>query len=186
MVVCLSHHMPTLAATEATEDAISLAAGFTDLGRGKCKLEAGGDPEYSWFGSGDVSQICAANDKSVGYSAILAGGGLIWLSGPLQGGGSQWVGCHCMVKESMRTSSVTPAESQFSVVAPVATTGGGKEDGGTFPNIDLVARGYNLYNTDPMPEVKADVAKDPKSNVMDPGFRKPVFDIQCTQGRTTC
>merc|ERR1719414_2083436 len=52
----------------------------------------------------------------------------------------------------------------------------GASEGGTFPNTNLV---------DPMLEVSADVANDPASNVMDPGFRKPVFDIQYTQGRVT-
>jgi len=72
---------------------------YEDLGRGKCLLKAGGDPKNKWKGSGDVKTMCDADSNCVGYSVPSTGrGGLLWLEGPIKGGGGNWGNCKCFRK----------------------------------------------------------------------------------------
>eukprot|EP00927_Polykrikos_kofoidii_P062180 TRINITY_DN56_c0_g1_i10.p1 TRINITY_DN56_c0_g1~~TRINITY_DN56_c0_g1_i10.p1 ORF type:complete len:166 (-),score=27.66 TRINITY_DN56_c0_g1_i10:79-576(-) len=75
------------------------SATYADFGKGKCTLPDGSDPKFAWKGSGNVKAMCDADETCLGYSASMYGGGLLWKSGPLQGGGAEWGACHCNVKE---------------------------------------------------------------------------------------
>lgn len=169
--------------------AVGLGASWEDKGYGKCLLEAGGDPEHDWLGSGDLKKICDADATCTGYSPSRYGGGLTWHSGPLKGGGAAWGGCHCISKVTAAPGPTPPPptlppppttsrEPQEIEVEAAADEAGAK----AFPNVHLIASGYNIFYADPMPKI--DRAGGSKVG-MDPGLRKPVFSIEYNEHRLT-
>merc|ERR1719491_647314 len=74
---------------------------YENLGLGKCVLPDGSDPAHEYHGTGthaEMKAICTSACCCVGYSASTEGGGLIWKSGQLSGGGVSWGNTHCMRK----------------------------------------------------------------------------------------
>jgi len=72
---------------------------YTEHGSGKCLTESGEDPKAKWYGSGNIKLMCDARKDCLGYSMPSSqAGGLLWLSGPLKGGGDYWGNCKCFIK----------------------------------------------------------------------------------------
>jgi hypothetical protein len=171
--------------------AVELAATYTDLGRGKCTLQNGADPKNDWKGSGDIKAMCDSRSDCLAYSRSSAGGGLMWLSGPLKGGGGSWGGCHCNVKQGAAPSAIgsAPDVPRPTVPAPVPGPPLPKDanqgDAKPFANVHLATLGYNLYYGDPLPIFPSGSTPTATNTVMDPGLRKPLFEIEYTPERLT-
>jgi len=74
---------------------------YRNLGKGKCRAANGGNLRARWVSRGNsnaIRQQCTDNPHCGGYSASLYGGGLLFLSSDLRGGGSSWGRCSCYVK----------------------------------------------------------------------------------------
>lgn len=154
---------------------VGLGEDYVDKGVGKCLSASDGeDPKFKWYGGGnDVKALCDKDEDCTGYSPSRYGGGLLWY-GLLQGGGDPWGGCHCLVKAAADATAppptppvtVPPPANPEIVLAETV-----EPPANAFPNAHMIASGYNIFYSDPLPKIDG-------SDNLDPGLRKPVFKVQ--------
>jgi hypothetical protein len=88
-------------------DVSALEVKYKDLGLGKC-LHQGREPDSSYHhgaGAEECRGLCNRQERCGGYSVSSSGNCLLWLGALLSGGGDDWGGARCHVKDTSVTYS---------------------------------------------------------------------------------
>lgn len=74
---------------------------YTTVAGGKCRTLAGADPKYLWKeGEGsNCESLCNGQNDCFGYSVSQFGHCLLWLQRDIMGGGDEWGGASCHIKD---------------------------------------------------------------------------------------
>merc|ERR1719403_245398 len=77
---------------------------YTEIPRGKCTTLDGSNPSHRWHANTrkrDCEQLCTDRSDCGGYSWSRYNHCLLWTQSDLMGGGAQWGGCSCHIKDDM-------------------------------------------------------------------------------------
>jgi len=75
---------------------------YTEIPRGKCTTLDGSNPSHRWHANTrkrDCEQLCTDRSDCGGYSWSRYNHCLLWTQSDLMGGGAQWGGCSCHIKD---------------------------------------------------------------------------------------
>jgi len=81
------------------ESALASAQKYTVQSSGKCQTMDGKDPKYKFYGGeANCEDRCNKDSNCYGYSKSNSNNCLIWTQRDIRGGGNQWGGANCHIK----------------------------------------------------------------------------------------